>query len=144
MLEKSLITHHNLQSTNTPPSLFHRHILVGSARCDSSNYKKAQRKKSRQQTLHMPNRLKTMKVQNASDPTKELGNEEDTCPILPGGGEVSLQDIISLSKRSAPPAPKVQPQHSRDGGIGCDLQKVPAVCSLSAWEMPDKVCSTSA
>lgn len=42
-------------------------------------------RKSRQQTPRMPNRLKTMKVQNEPDQIKELGNNEDAWPMLPGG-----------------------------------------------------------
>lgn len=41
---QSLIAHHNLQSTNISPFLFHRHILVGKGRCGQFNYKKAQKK----------------------------------------------------------------------------------------------------
>lgn len=37
----------------------------------------------------MPNRLKTMKVQNEPDQTGELGNNEDAWPVLPAGEEVS-------------------------------------------------------
>lgn len=37
----------------------------------------------------MPNRLETMKMQNEPDQIEELGNDEDACPILPGGEEVS-------------------------------------------------------
>lgn len=47
------------------------------------------RRKGRQQTLPMPNRLETTKMQNEADQTEELGNGEDACPILLGGGEVS-------------------------------------------------------
>lgn len=47
------------------------------------------RRKSRQRKLQMPNRLETMKMQNEPDRREELGNDEDACPILPGGEEVS-------------------------------------------------------
>lgn len=84
----------------------------------------------------MPNRLKTMKVQNEPDQIGKLRNNEDALPVLPGSEEVSnLPANHHLTeKANCPLSPDVTTQNSWDGaedGAPGGFYRTPHVCLSS-------------